>query len=81
MKKEVIQQGMGWGHLPEFLIERELREGRLVAITGKHFSGGRAEIVAARRRNVPHGPIAGRLWRYIEEQAPELSAGFVGQAD
>jgi DNA-binding transcriptional LysR family regulator len=81
MKKEVIQQGMGWGHLPEFLIERELREGRLVAITGKHLSGGRAELVAARRRNVPHGPIAGRLWRYIEEQAPELSTGFVGQAD
>src|SRR5580704_15802544 len=43
MKKEVIQQGMGWGHLPEFLIERELREGRLVAITGRHLSGGRAE--------------------------------------
>jgi DNA-binding transcriptional LysR family regulator len=33
MKKEVIQQGMGWGHLPDFLIGRELREGRLIAIT------------------------------------------------
>jgi len=74
MKKEVIQQGMGWGHLPEFLIGRELREGRLVAITGKHLSGGRAELVAARRRNVPHGPIAGRMWRYIEEQATQLAS-------
>jgi hypothetical protein len=26
-------------------------------------------------------PFAGRLWRYIEEQAPQLTAGFVGQAD
>ena len=76
MKKEVIQQGMGWGHLPGFLIERELQDGRLLAITGRHFAGGRVDLVAARRRNVAHGPIAERLWRYIGEQAPGLSASF-----
>jgi len=32
-----------------------------------------AAIVAARRRNISHGPIANRLWRYIEEQAPLLN--------
>jgi DNA-binding transcriptional LysR family regulator len=74
MKKEVIQQGMGWGHLPDFLIGREIQDGLLIAITGRHFSGGRVDLVAARQRNVAHGPIAERLWRYIEEQAPELSA-------
>jgi hypothetical protein len=61
------------GPSPDFLIGRELREGRLIAITGKHFSGGRVDLVAARLRHVPHGPIAGRLWRYIEEQATRLT--------
>jgi DNA-binding transcriptional LysR family regulator len=73
MKREVILQGMGWGHLPAYLIEQDLRAERLRAITGRHFKGGEAELVAARRREVPHGPIADRLWRYIEEQVPAFA--------
>jgi DNA-binding transcriptional LysR family regulator len=69
MKKELILQGMGWGHMPKYLIERELRERRLLPITGKSFQGGQAELVAARRRATPHGPIADKLWRFIGEQA------------
>jgi hypothetical protein len=45
-------------------------------ITGKHFKGGQVELVAARRRNTPHGPIANRLWQFIEEQATELIAAL-----
>ncbi len=67
MKKEVILQGMGWGHMPRFLIERELRDGSLVSLAGRYLKGGVSEIVAARRRSHPHGPVAERLWRYIEE--------------
>jgi DNA-binding transcriptional LysR family regulator len=70
MKKEVILQGMGWGHLPDFLISEELASGRLLSIKGKHLSGGTADLVAARRRNVPHGPVAERLWRFVAGQAP-----------
>ena len=65
MKKELILQGMGWGHMPDYLIEQELRDRRLLPITGRYFKGGQAEIVAARRRNAPHGPIAHRLWQFI----------------
>jgi DNA-binding transcriptional LysR family regulator len=72
MKRELILQGMGWGHMPRYLIEQDLCDRRLLAITGRHFRGGQADIVAARRRDVSHGPIANRLWRYIEEQAPLL---------
>src|SRR5882724_10286173 len=74
MKKELILQGMGWGHMPRYLIEDELRAGKLLPITGRHFKGGKAEIVAARRRNVPHGPIATRLWQYVSDQVPLLTA-------
>jgi DNA-binding transcriptional LysR family regulator len=72
MKKEIILQGMGWGHLPDFLIADELRDGRLISIAGKHLRGGSGDIVAARRCGRPLGPIAGRLWRFIEEEAPAL---------
>jgi DNA-binding transcriptional LysR family regulator len=74
MKRELILQGMGWGHMPRYLIEQDLRDKRLRAITGKHLKGNRAEIVAARRRESPHGPIANRLWHYIEEEAPAFAA-------
>ena len=60
------------GHMPEFVIAEELRRGKLVALTGKHLKGGVSEIVAARRHDRPHGPVAQRLWRYIEEQAASL---------
>src|SRR5882724_5439067 len=70
MKKEVILQGMGWGHLPDFLISDELGSGRLLSIKGKHLSGGTVDLVAARRRNAPHGPVAERLWHFVAGQAP-----------
>jgi DNA-binding transcriptional LysR family regulator len=72
MKRELILQGMGWGHMPRYLIERDLRTKRLLSITGKHFRGGEAELVAARLRNAPHGPIANRLWQYIADQTARL---------
>ena len=74
MKKELILQRMGWGHMPRFLVADELRTGKLLALTGRHFRGGTAEIVAARRRGAPHGPIAARLWQYVADQAPLLQA-------
>jgi DNA-binding transcriptional LysR family regulator len=74
MKKELILQGMGWGHMPHYLIAQNLRDKSLLPITGKHFKGGRVELVAARRRNSPHGPIADRLWQFIGEQAAEFGA-------
>lgn len=70
MKRELILQGMGWGHMPRYLVEQDLREKRLLDITGRHLRGGRVEVVAARRREALHGPIANRLWSYIQEQAP-----------
>jgi DNA-binding transcriptional LysR family regulator len=72
MKRELILQGMGWGHMPRYLIEQNLRDGSLLPITGRHFKGGQVELVAARQRNAPHGPIANRLWQFIGDQAAEM---------
>lgn len=72
MKRELILQGMGWGHMPRFLIEQDLRDKRLLSIAGKHFPGAEVELVAARRRDAPHGPVANRLWQYIAEEAAKM---------
>jgi DNA-binding transcriptional LysR family regulator len=72
MKKEIILKGMGWGHMPTFMIAEELRDRRLLSIAGKHLRGGSGEIVAARRRDRPHGPVANRLWHFIGQQASTL---------
>ncbi len=72
MKRELILQGMGWGHMPRYIIERDLRDKTLLPITGKNFRGGQVELVAARLRDAPHGPVAKRLWQYVADQAARL---------
>lgn len=67
-KKEVILHGLAWGHLPRFLVEKELRSGKLVSIAGRHLPGSVETLVAARRADVPHGPVAQALWEHIAAQ-------------
>lgn len=76
MKKEIVVQGLGWGHLPRFLVEEELADGRLVSLAGRHFPVRTEQLVAARRRDRPHGPIAEQLWACLRAQAPALRASL-----
>jgi DNA-binding transcriptional LysR family regulator len=62
-KKEVIVQGMGWGHMPLFLVEKELNSGKLISIAGKHIKGITREIVIARLSAPEKGIMAERLWQ------------------
>ena len=61
-KKEVIMQGMGWGHMPLFLIEKELKSGDLISIEGRYIKSVEREIVIARLSDKIQGVMAGRLW-------------------
>jgi DNA-binding transcriptional LysR family regulator len=72
MKKELILHGMAWGHLPRFMIEPELRDGRLLSVAGRHFPGVVEDLAAARRRDRPHGPVADKLWEFLAGEAPVL---------
>ncbi len=67
-KKEIILQGMGWGHLPDFLISRELENKQLIPITGRYFQGGTVDIAAVRLRKKSHGPVASSLWQKIRQR-------------
>jgi DNA-binding transcriptional LysR family regulator len=75
MKKEVILQGMAWGHLPRFLVEQELRDGSLISLAGRYLPGSVQELVAARRHDRPHGPVANQLWQLIRDHAAQWRSG------
>jgi len=68
-KKEIIQQGMAWGHLPLFLIEEALASGQLLDTSGKHFRGNLMEIAAIRLQDKPRGIVANKLWQHMENLA------------
>ncbi len=76
IKKELIVHGMAWGHLPHFLIEEELRDGRLLSIAGRFFAEHVEELVAARRTDRPCGPVAAQLWDELQAEAPALRASL-----
>jgi DNA-binding transcriptional LysR family regulator len=69
MKKELILHGLAWGHLPEWLIQRELRGGQLVSIAGKHLPGLTNSLAAIRSRRSSHGPVLDALWSYLSAQS------------
>jgi len=71
-KKELVLRGMAWGHLPRFMIDEDLREGRLLSIAGRHFPGVVEELVAARRSDAPHGPVANALWDFLQREGALL---------
>lgn len=61
-KKEVIVQGMAWGHMPLFLVAEELKNGKLISIAGKYIKGLTREIVIARLSSARKGVMVDRLW-------------------
>lgn len=76
MKKDLIAHGLAWGHMPHFMVAEELRDGRLLSIAGRHLPGRGERLVAARRNDRAHGPVAERLWAYLQTQAPQFRAAL-----
>lgn len=66
-KRELILQGLAWGHLPAHLIAADLKAKRLLSLQGRHLRGARLQHYAARRRDVVHGPAAERLWAQLRQ--------------
>ncbi len=61
-KKSIIVQGMAWGHMPDFMIAKELEEGALVSIEGPWIKGSDVDIVVARVAESRRGKMAQHLW-------------------
>ncbi|WP_266168765.1 LysR family transcriptional regulator [Dyella subtropica] len=69
MKRELIVQGLAWGHMPAYLLADDLAAGRLMSLEGQHLRGATLPHYAARRRDVAHGPVAQRLWTRLREDS------------
>ncbi|MES2103096.1 MAG: LysR family transcriptional regulator [Pseudomonadota bacterium] len=67
MKRELIVQGLAWGHLPLHMVAEDIRAKRLLSLEGRHLRGATLQHFAARRRDVAHGPVAERLWLQLRE--------------
>ena len=67
MKRDLIVHGLAWGHLPAWLIQDDLRDGRLISIAGPHLPGRLERLAAIRRRASSHGPVAKALWEQLAD--------------
>ncbi len=67
-KKQVILQGLGWGHMPLYLIDDDLQAGRLINLTGKKIKSHQLNIVIASLAEKLKGPVATELWQYFLEE-------------
>ncbi len=65
-KKTLIMSGMGWGRLPDYMIENELDSKVLVAINLNDFDSYIAlsyQVIKLKSRLL--GPVASKLWQSI----------------
>ena len=79
MKKELILHRLAWGHLPAWLIEDELLDGRLISIAGPNFPGREENLAALRLRRQSHGPVAEALWLHLQDRRLTRGAKRVGK--
>ena len=59
-KHALVRGALGWGHLPEHLVRRDLRSGRLVELRLATWGTEvpRRSLVLVRRRGAAMGPVA-----------------------
>lgn len=65
IKKELILNGFGWGHLEESSISKELKSKKMIIAETKTISVKRMPLFIARSKNFAYGPSAKELWKFI----------------
>ena len=65
-KKSVILAGLGWGGMPEHMIQAELESGGLDGLTVDGFPTRHTEIYAIRRRDKPMGRVTSEIWEALK---------------
>jgi DNA-binding transcriptional LysR family regulator len=61
-KRDIILAGLGWGHLPEHTIEREIKEGKLRVLKFADIYPRELDIYLIRLKRLPLGLVARALW-------------------
>lgn len=65
-KKEIIVAGMGWGGLPEYMIEKELASGDLVRLYIDGFDVRTSQLYLIRRTDKPVGIVCDAIWQAFQ---------------
>ncbi|MEO0498713.1 MAG: LysR family transcriptional regulator [Pseudomonadota bacterium] len=65
-KRSIIKAGLGWGGMPEHLIQKDLASGALVPLRVDGYPPRHTEIFAIRRRDNPMGKVMTAIWTSIE---------------
>lgn len=73
-KQALIENGLGWGHLPEHLVREQLRAGRLVELSLESWGGvaPRRALVLAWRAGAVAGPVATWAQRRLSELCQQV---------
>ncbi len=61
-KREIILSGLGWGHLPYHVIEREINEGELQVLNLDSVHPKDLDIFLIKSRKFKLGPVGDALW-------------------
>jgi DNA-binding transcriptional LysR family regulator len=65
-KKQLVLAGLGWGGLPDHLISKELKSGKLIKIDPNSSIGENMDVYLGRRALANQGPAATALWNQIK---------------
>ena len=65
-KKEIILAKMGWGGVPEHLIDEELASGQLVKLNIAGFTTRHSQLYKIRRKHYVGGIVAQSLWDSLQ---------------
>lgn len=66
-KKELVLAGLGWGSIPEHLIEKELANGELIPIDVEGIpTESSGALFMFRNRKHRYGPVASRFWNELK---------------
>lgn len=75
-KREVLLQGLAWGHMPAHLVQADIAAGRLISLAGEHLHGATLPHYAMRLREANHGPVAQSLWQKLQRVPAEIGTEF-----
>lgn len=67
LKKIIIMQGLAWGMIPEYYMENELAEGKLIPLKNcEKFRVFKLQVFALRKKNLKHGIVAEAIWNTLK---------------
>jgi DNA-binding transcriptional LysR family regulator len=69
MKRKLIIEGFGWGHLARHEVEKEIAQGQLILLDQASLEMIEIKLHLMRNKLKPMGPVAKSIWQRLKETA------------